>query len=121
MQPSQPVTNSHTETSPTPYSSTDFITLSKAAQLAPGRPSSNAMWRWARRGVLARSGERIRLEHIRVGGKIFTTAGWVREFGERLAAADARHFQQRGGTASSLTDHSARNAQADRELTEAGL
>ena len=79
--------------------SEDLLTLTQAAKVAPGRPSSNCLWRWCRRGVLARTGERVRLQHTRVGHRIFTTARWLREFGDRLAAADAAHFQPRGDDA----------------------
>ncbi len=69
------------------------ISLSEAAKIAPGRPSTNCLWRWCRRGVLARDGQRIRLQHIRIGGKIFTRAAWLDEFGRRLSDADVRHFE----------------------------
>jgi len=46
--------------------------------------------------VRARTGERICLEHIRIGGKIFTTANSIEEFGRRLAAADAAYFESQG-------------------------
>lgn len=70
------------------------LTLAQASRIAPGRPSTNCLWRWCRRGVLARNGERVRLEHIRAGGKIFTTVAWVTEFGRRLAEADAQYFDR---------------------------
>jgi len=73
----------------------EFITLARAAQAAPGRPSANALWRWCRRGVLARSGERVRLRHIRQGGRVFTRIDWLEEFGTALAAADTAHFDAR--------------------------
>lgn len=69
-----------------------LITLTQAAKLAAGRPSTNCVWRWCHKGVLSRKGERIRLQHVRVGGKIFTTAAWLGEFGQRMAAADAEYF-----------------------------
>lgn len=71
----------------------DHLTLTEAAKIAPGRPSTNCMWRWCRRGVLSRTGERVHLQHVRIGGKIFTTARWLDEFGSRLAEADAAHFR----------------------------
>lgn len=74
---------------------TEHLTLTQAAKLAPGRPSGNCIWRWCRRGVLARGGERIRLEHIRAGGKILTTAAWIAAFAKRLAEADAAYFDRR--------------------------
>jgi hypothetical protein len=44
------------------------IRLDEAAKIAPGRPSTKCLWQWCRKGMLARSGERIRLPHIRIGG-----------------------------------------------------
>jgi hypothetical protein len=71
---------------------TQLLTLSQAARIAPGAPTPNCVWRWCRRGVMARSGRRIRLEHVRVGGKLFTSAQWLDSFGRRLAEADADYF-----------------------------
>ncbi|MCC7406677.1 MAG: DUF1580 domain-containing protein [Phycisphaeraceae bacterium] len=68
------------------------ITLTQAAKITPGRPSTNCIWRWCRRGVLARNGQRVRLEHVRIGGKIFTTRRWVEAFGKALAEADTSYF-----------------------------
>ena len=111
------------------------ITLSEAAKIAPGRPSTNCLWRWCRRGVLARTGERVRLQHTRVGGKIFTTAQWLDEFGRRLAEADAAYFELRESDASAPPPRTRPNTrrqryedhrrasieQANRELEQAGL
>lgn len=69
------------------------LTLSQAARIAPGSPTPNCVWRWCRRGVLARAGGRVRLQHVRIGGKLFTTARWLDEFGQRLADADAAYFE----------------------------
>lgn len=70
----------------------DYITLTEAAKIAPGRPSTNCIWRWCRRGVKARGGERVRLQHVRIGGMIYTTARWLEAFGRALADADAKYF-----------------------------
>jgi len=69
-----------------------YLTLTQVAKIAPGRPTANAVWRWCRRGVKARSGGRIRLQHIRAGGQIFSTAAWLEQFGRQLAEADANYF-----------------------------
>lgn len=69
------------------------LTLSQAARIAPGGPSPNCVWRWCRRGVVARTGDRVRLQHVRIGGKLFTSARWLDEFGQRLADADAKYFE----------------------------
>lgn len=70
----------------------EYITLTQAAKIAPGRPSTNCIWRWCRRGVLSRGDERVRLRHIRMGGMIYTTSAWLEEFGRKLAEADAKYF-----------------------------
>lgn len=70
----------------------NLISLTEAAKIAPGRPSTNCVWRWCRKGVLSRGGERIRLQHQRVGGMIFTTGTWLEEFGRALAEADTKYF-----------------------------
>ncbi len=66
----------------------DYLSLTDVAKVTPGRPSTNCVWRWCRRGVLSRSGERIRLQHVRMGGMIYTTHAWLEKFGHLLAAAD---------------------------------
>lgn len=71
---------------------TEYLTLGQAARISPGRPSANAVWRWCRKGLRSRGGRRIRLQHVRMGGRIFTTEAWVHEFGQRLAEADSEHF-----------------------------
>lgn len=68
------------------------ITLGQAAKLSPGRPSSCAVWRWCRVGIKSRNGERIRLSHIRAGGRIFTTEAALTEFFEHVTKADREHF-----------------------------
>ena len=62
----------------------DYLTCSAAAKLAPGRPSSTAVWRWMTKGII-RHGTRVKLEHLRMGGKLLTTESWVVEFGKALA------------------------------------
>jgi len=70
----------------------DHISLSAAAALCPGRPSANALWRWARRGIKSRGGGCIKLNHVRVGGKLFTSAEALHKFFADVAAADAAYF-----------------------------
>lgn len=73
----------------------NYITLSEAAKRSPGRPSSNAIWRWARKGLKSRSGQRVRLKHIRCGGRIYTTPESLEQFFTAVAEADAQYFQER--------------------------
>lgn len=107
-----------------------YIRLAQAAQIAPGRPSANCIWRWCRKGVLSRSGERVRLKHVRIGGKIYTTAAWLGEFGQRLANADAEHFDLCEDEAFSPPPRPRTRSEkqrlaaierAERELAEAGV
>ena len=75
-----------------PYN--EHLTLVEAARRTPGHPSANAVWRWCRKGVLSRSGQRIRLDHVRVGGRIFTTAQKLERFFTAVAESDREHFRQ---------------------------
>lgn len=73
------------------------ITLAQATRLAPGRPHPSTLWRWARRGVRARNGEQVHLEHGRFGRTIFTTAEALNRFADRLTRADSKHFEAEQG------------------------
>lgn len=105
----------------------NYITLTDAAKMAPSRPSANCIWRWCRKGVLARGGERIRMQHVRIGGKLFTKAQWVIEFGQALAAADASYFNLvKPAIQVPAKPHTTKQRQASidrarRELQEAGV
>ena len=70
----------------------DYITLANAAKLAPGRPCANTIWRWCRKGVKSRNGTWVRLQHVRAGSRIYTTARWLAEFAQKLAEADTEYF-----------------------------
>ena len=65
-----------------------LLTLAAAAKLLPDPPHPSALWRWARRGLRARDGSLIRLEHFRIGGRIYTTEAALEAFGRALAEAD---------------------------------
>ena len=119
----------------------EHITLTQAAKLAPGRPSSNCVWRWCREGVKAATGTRVRLKHVRFGSRIYTTRQWLNDFGLALAEADAAHFDRdaqlpapehepsrwpskrsrRASRLSGADEARRRHLEAERELEEAGL
>jgi len=68
-----------------------LVTLCEAAKLLPKlnskRISAHAIWRWCRKGV---SG--IHLEHVRIGGRIFTSPEALNRFVNGLAEADVRRL-----------------------------
>jgi len=68
------------------------ITLAEVAKLVPGRPAASTIWRWARKGVKARNGQRVRLQHVRFGGRVFVMRAAVDQFAAELAAADCDGF-----------------------------
>lgn len=73
-----------------------FLTLAEAAKLVPGHPSMNTIWRWCREGVKVRGTlERIRLRHVRAGGRVLTTKAWLDEMLHAVAQADLRHFDHK--------------------------
>ncbi len=60
----------------------DAITLSQAADFAPGKPHTATVWRWATRGVRG-----VRLQTWTVGGRRFTTIDALDQFIQSLNAA----------------------------------
>lgn len=68
-----------------------LMTLSQAARTLPHRPAASTLWRWCRKGIRG-----IRLEYLRLGGRIFVEEEALRRFGLALAQAyddDATQFQ----------------------------
>lgn len=59
--------------------------------------SYQMLWRWARRGVCAHNGERVRLEHERRGGRLYTSVEAIQRFGQNLAEADTEYFDESAG------------------------
>ena len=102
----------------------DYLTLAAAAKLCPGKPHCSALWRWSRHGLRARNGERVRLKHIRVGGRIFTTRPWLNGFFAAVAEADVEHFDEVATPRTSASRPAARRRQiqaARRTLRDAGI
>ena len=63
---------------------TDYIDLTTASHLLPGRPSITTVWRWAARGRTC-NGKRVQLRAGHgAGGKLWTTREWVAEFVKEL-------------------------------------
>lgn len=46
-----------------------FINMHQAATLVPGGTSANCIWRWCRKGVIARNGQRVLRENILKNGQ----------------------------------------------------
>ena len=74
-----------------PMQSTDpdlaYLSMAGAAKVTPGRPGSAAVWRWCVKGIRVPDGSRLRLEHTRMGGQLYTTRHWLTEFARKLAEA----------------------------------
>ncbi|MGD8453621.1 MAG: DUF1580 domain-containing protein [Phycisphaerae bacterium] len=93
----------------------DYISLAQAAQRTPSRVSPATVWRWARRGVKSRIGKMIQLQHVRVGGRVFTKQRWLDEFFAAVAAADLEHQNR------ILAPQAPPHDEAEAMLKEAGL
>jgi len=70
----------------------NLLDMKAAARLMPFKPSPAAVWRWCRKGVLARNGERVYLEHVRFGRRLFTTRAALDAFAKATAEADKDHL-----------------------------
>ena len=70
-----------------------------AARRLPNRPHVSALWRWCRLGIRGRGGDRVRLEHTRIGMRLYDClrprSAWLADFGRRLEEADREHFDAR--------------------------
>ena len=102
----------------------NYIDLSEAAKRSPGRPHSASVWRWCRRGIKARNGERIHLAHIRAGGRIFILPSALETFFRQVAEADRAHFAKEPvATTKPPTDRQRQGSvqRAERTLTGAGI
>ena len=75
-------------------SNSNYLNLTEAAKLCPGRPHTASVWRWCRKGIKARSGEQVRLNHVRAGSRIFIKPDALDDFFRRVAEADAQHFDE---------------------------
>jgi len=69
-----------------------YLTLAQAARLMPGTPAPSTIWRWARKGIAAADGGRVRLQHVRMGRRVFTTGQWLAKFGREVADRDVARF-----------------------------
>lgn len=103
-----------------------LLTLVAVAKQTPGRPSANAIWRWCRKGVKSRSGQRIRLKHVRIGGRIFTDAESLQRFFAEVAEADNAYFDRSVETVplprpENLARRQRQIDQAEAELSAAGI
>jgi hypothetical protein len=70
------------------------LPFSQAAKRIPslrsGRPVSPAtLWRWSSVGCLARDGQRVRLETVRIGGSTCTSLEALQRFFARLTGEEA--------------------------------
>lgn len=92
------------------------LTLTEAARACPGRPHPSTLWRWARKGVRGANGVTVKLEHVRLGARIFTSREAIDCFGRALAEADAQHFN-----AHQAEPIESGQIQAETELEAAGM
>lgn len=69
------------------------LTLAEAAASCPTKPHIASVWRWCRKGIKTSGGGRVRLEHVRIGGRIYTTGPAMERFFAAVAAADLEHFR----------------------------
>ena len=76
----------------------EYMSPADAAQRLLPLATVTTVWRWCRYGVKCANGKRVRLRHVRIGGRIYTTAGWLEEFLRALRAADAARWPPNGGT-----------------------
>jgi hypothetical protein len=102
------------------------IVFTEAAAHCPQRPHVSALWRWCRKGLKTAGGGRVRLEHVRIGGRIYTSRQAMERFFAAVAAADLEYFRDDDATfAHEVEPSSAQRereiAAADKRLASAGI
>ena len=100
---------------------THLLTLAQAAKTLPGHVHLSTIWRWARRGIKARGGPRVKLAHVRLGGKIYVDLTALEAFGRALADADAAHFDSEGATPAVPRTRTSTRRERDIQAAEAEL
>lgn len=69
----------------------DLLSLREAAEVVPGSPSPSTLWRWAMRGHKG-----VRLEHLCIGGKLFTSRRALQNFFEQTTSRQTRQPKRNG-------------------------
>ncbi|MBI9017197.1 MAG: hypothetical protein JEZ07_08055 [Phycisphaerae bacterium] len=104
----------------------NYMSITEATNCCPNKPHSSAVWRWCRKGIKSRSGQRVFLEHVRCGGKIFITEDALEQFFENLAQEDSLYFQNSNIETNHIKSYpesirQARIEQAEKELKARGM
>jgi hypothetical protein len=61
------------------------IPLSQVSKVLKRKFQPSTIWRWCRDGIMTSTGQRVRLEHVRLGRGFFTSIARVQAFAEVLA------------------------------------
>lgn len=68
----------------------EYIPLREAARRMPVPVCAATVWRWCAKGFYIPAAKQVvRLQHVHVGRKMFTTEKWVEQFIDDLTAAKA--------------------------------
>ncbi|MCH8823739.1 MAG: DUF1580 domain-containing protein [Planctomycetes bacterium] len=110
------------------FANEDKLTLSQAAETLPKKLHPSAIWRWCRKGIrtAGAGGTRVRLEHVRLGGRIYTSAEAISRFSQAVADDDLKHFVDDPSQNTTLIAPTAAQrekeiADADKRLAAAGI
>jgi len=71
--------------------SSEYMTLTQAAKLIPGRPHLSTVHRWGQHGVKG-----VKLETLRAGSRVFTTREAVETFLAELNTTDDDRLKAEG-------------------------
>lgn len=77
-----------------------YITLHEATKRTPVPVSHCTLWRWCAKGFYIPAAKQlVRLQHVCIGRKMFTTEQWLEEFFVNLTAAKdlARRSRKKPG------------------------
>lgn len=75
----------------------EYISIREAARRMPVPVASCTVWRWCTKGFYIPAAKQIvRMQHVNIGRKMFTTEQWVEQFIGDLTAAKALQREAEG-------------------------
>lgn len=75
----------------------NYISLHEAATRLPVPVAKSTLWRWCTKGFYIPAAKHIvRMQHVNIGRKMFTTEQWVEQFIDDLTAVKALQREAKG-------------------------
>jgi hypothetical protein len=97
------------------------LALNEICELLPrnpkgGKVSFSTIWRWSKNGVIGPGGERVKLETVKIGGRLLSSEQAIQRFAENLSPPEALAMRP-----ITLSQRRRNSEKASRELESMGI